>query len=65
MWCSFNSFEQCICKGSNVGWFKWSFVFRNFDIINFYFVIAMSYLVHNVEAIFYLRLPLTSSGNLF
>ena len=35
----------------NVGWFKWHFFFQSFEIGNFCFVVAVLYLVHDVEAI--------------
>ena len=34
-------------------------------LLFFYFVIAICDLVHDVEALFHLHLPLTSCGNLF
>ena len=40
-------------------------IFYIFEIKMFYFVVAMSDLVHNVEAIFHLPKLLTASGNIF
>ena len=39
--------------------------FGIFKIIFFYFFVAICDLVHDVEALFHLPLPLTSCGNLF
>ena len=36
----------------DVGWFKWSIIFTFFNDFFFCFVVAMSDLVHNVEAIY-------------
>ena len=51
-------------QGETLGGFCGQF-FRIFEIIIFCFVVDICDLVHNVEAIFYLPLLLTASGNLF
>ena len=53
-----------IIKGYNVGWFWWS-MFSNFVIKFVCFVVAMSDLLHDVEAINDICLLLTASENLF
>ena len=40
-------------------------IFRIFEIIIFYFFVAICDLVHKVETIFHLSIVLTASGNLF
>ena len=47
---SFDNESLSLFKGFNVGWFYWS-IFSYFEIIFFDFVVAMRYLVHDVEAI--------------
>ena len=43
-----------VIKGYNVGWFNGQFFRFFFKIINFCCVVAMSDLVHDMEAIFHL-----------
>ena len=45
--------------------FSGQFFFHIFEIIIFYFFVAICDLVHKVETIFHLSIVLTASGNLF